>query len=238
MGQKCCDYDAITHYASGAFSGRYKTKLDGKLKRCTAPPLPDTLAQSFEQGIYHAYQTLEEIVLYRAFGLYQKNNSEIVGAWSGGAFASTEFAESIIDVKMRLALAPEWFNTKMYEEKILVPVGQVLYVGKVAPVQLKTGTWLPGGADQLILPKQWPPEWVLGYRRITSRQLQQIPAYRPGQVPPAANKSSAYSHICPYCGSEHIRKLNPEERFSIIGCKGNKYVMKSVCEEPNCGYYW
>lgn len=53
-----------------------------------------------------------------------------------GAFATTEFAESRIDVKMRLALNPQWKNALYVEEKIVVPKDVVINVGVVAPVKL------------------------------------------------------------------------------------------------------
>lgn len=40
------------------------------------------------------------------------------GAKLNGAFASTEFAESIIDAKVRLALNPEWMNKKSIKLKL------------------------------------------------------------------------------------------------------------------------
>ena len=40
------------------------------------------------------------------------------GAKLNGTFASTEFAESIIDAKVRLALNPEWMNKKSIKLKL------------------------------------------------------------------------------------------------------------------------
>lgn len=92
-----------------------------------------------------------------------------------GRFASTEFAESVIDAKLRLALDPKWANTKMYEAKLLIPPNIIISLGIVAPVKLPTGTVLPGGAEQIILPFNWPKEWIQGYRRVSGRQLQSRP---------------------------------------------------------------
>ena len=45
-----------------------------------------------------------------------------------GWVATTEFAESRIDMKIRLALDPKWKNALYIEEKILVPKGTKLHV--------------------------------------------------------------------------------------------------------------
>lgn len=247
---RCCDYDAIVHYASGEFSNRYKTVLSGKLRELPMDnPLPDWLENSFADCAYSFFETLEDLILYRVFGQISKSNSEkdrIYGARALGGFVSTEFAESVIDAKLRLALAPEWLNTKMYEEKILLPKGQKIFVGKVASVTLRTGTVLPGGADQILMPQDWPESWIIGYRRITSRQLQQEPIFIPQKPPeydvkPNSNetvKNRLFRPTCPYCGSEKIRSLPENEQFSIIGCKGRKYTMKNACCESYCQYYW
>lgn len=70
-------------------------------------------------------KTQKAVVLYRLYGRYQKGpsdpSSQTVGARMRGRFASTEFAESVIDAKLRLALDPKWANTKMYEAKLLIP---------------------------------------------------------------------------------------------------------------------
>lgn len=243
--KNCCDYDAIVHYQSGQFSAMYKTDLTGKLKKIE---LDHSLSQndinSFKDGYYNTYITQEPIVLYRIYGQYQKNSQVEAGKYPRGArlqgrYVSTEFAESVIDAKMRLALDPGWLNTKMFEAKLLVPKGIRLSMGIVGSVTLNTGTVLPGGADQLLLPAQWPIEWVQGYRRVTARQLQTQPHYwpdKPGEI--AVGKGELYPRLCPLCGYEQTKKLDDIEQFEIIGIKGNRYVMKSQCLNPDCEYYW
>ncbi len=160
LSKKCCDYDAIIHYPPGAFCTKHKTSLVGILRPApTEITLNDDLAKTFANKHYQSFCTTEDCVLYRVFGQISKSNrpeDKVNGARALGAFASTEFAESIIDAKMRLALDPSWLNTKMYEEKILLPAGQKIIVGTVASVTLRTGAVLPGGADQILLPKDWP----------------------------------------------------------------------------------
>lgn len=157
--RNCCDYDAIVHYEAGQFSSKFKTDLTGKLRGVTLDQsLSENDVNSFKDGYYRTYVNLEPLVLYRIYGQYQQKDCLEPGQYPSGArlrgrYASTEFAESIIDAKVRLALDPGWLNTKMFEAKLLVPAGTRLSVGIVASVTLPIGTILPGGADQLLLPR-------------------------------------------------------------------------------------
>ncbi len=238
--ENCCDYDAITLYPSGAFNSKYKTRLEGKLKEVDQVPYGPEITGSFQNGEYRSFVTMEPLILYRVFGMYKGSPSHEAakGARLKGAFASTEFAESVIDAKMRLALDPSWFNTKMYEAKLAVPVGVTLSVGIVAEIRLKTGTLLPGGADQILLPFDWPDDWIVGYRRIGVRQLQGVPCYSPEPIGLCDGKDSVYRKSCPACGCEKVRQLPVEEQFVIVGCKGNSYTMQNTCLNPECQYYW
>lgn len=235
-----CDYDSIIHYEPGAFNSKYKTYLHDKLQEIERCSYDRQITGSFRNGEYRTYRTTKPVILYRVFGLYhgEKENSLPRGARLRGGFASTEFAESIIDAKLRLALDPAWFNTKMYEAKISVPSGTVISVGVVAKVTLSTGTILPGGADQILLPYMWPEEWIIGYRHLGSRQLQSIPFYSQQKPNEYDTKETLYRPGCPACGCENVRKLALNERFTITGKKGNQYTMQYTCLNPECRYYW
>ena len=154
----CCDYDALTFYKTGSFCSQYKTDLTGKIERLKLDAIenPKDL-NSFLNQAYESYIATAPLILYRAFGVVKKDSGEIKGAWASGRFVSTEFAESMIDVKNRLALAPEWYNTRMYEEKLCVPAGTKFYLGIVAPVKMKSGTILSGGAQHTWLPAYHVP---------------------------------------------------------------------------------
>ena len=154
---------------------KFKTKLDETtLKRVVKQDLPETIRKSFKNQEYDTYETIAELVLYRVYGVPPSGND---GARQKGAFATTEFAESRIDVKCRLSLDPQWKNALYIEEKLLIPKGVVLQVGAVGPVTLLSGTVLEGGADQVLLPKDWPEDWVIGYRYVTSEPLMEYPTY-------------------------------------------------------------
>jgi len=234
----CCDYDTITFYRSGQLNSKYKTDLTGRLQCIERIPYGSQVTDSFKDGVYQTFRTMEPIVLYRVFGQYRGSGPAPKGARLNGSFASTEFAESIIDAKLRLALDPAWANTKMYEAKLNVPAGVTISIGIVASVVLKTGTVLPGGADQILLPLGWPESWITGYRRLTARQLQSPPCFSPQKPPEYDSKDNLYRMICPACGCEECRKLLDEERFTITGSKGNLYTMQYACLNPDCQYYW
>ncbi len=162
-------------FVSGSTNQKFKTVLDeNNIKRIEKQHLPEGIVNSFKDGEYSTYITTDEIVLYRVYGLTPSGKA---GAKQLGAFATTEFAESRIDVKMRLALNPQWKNALYIEEKIVVPKDVVLNIGIVAPVKLLSDTILEGGADQVLLPQDWSEEWVVGYRFVTSEPLMDYPEY-------------------------------------------------------------
>lgn len=237
-----CDYDSLKHYAPGSFNSKYKTDLTGSIQEIEKDSLPDDIASNFLHKQYQTGKTLNDLVLYRVFGLYSQTNGEVKGARSSGGYASTEFAESLIDAKLRLALAPEWFSTKAYEEKILLPKGSIINVGIVAPVTLKTGTVLPGGADQILLPRNWSEEdWTIGYRRVTTRQLINPPEFKlkKSDLPESDVKATVYKiPVCCSCGGSDVTKLEESEQFEMEGSKGSRYIMRFHCNNPKCGFYW
>ena len=68
---------------------------------------------------------------------------------------------------MDTALLPEWGNSRKYEAVIEIPEGEVLHIGKVAEQEIKsTGTILSGRADQVLLPQNWPLEWIIQIREV------------------------------------------------------------------------
>ena len=162
-------------FKSGDTNQKYRTILDETNTRLVdKETLPLNLIESFKNKEYNTYEVIEDIALYRVYGVPPSGNG---GARQRGSFATTEFAESRIDVKLRLALDPQWKNALYIEEKIVVPKGTIINVGIVGPVTLLSGTVLEGGADQIILPKDWPEDWVVGYRFVTSEPLMEYPEY-------------------------------------------------------------
>lgn len=162
-------------FVSGSTNQKFKTILDeNNIKKIKKQHLPEGIANSFKNGEYNTYITTNEIVLYRVYGLTPSGQA---GAKQFGAFATTEFAEFRIDVKMRLALNTQWKNALYIEEKIIVPKNVILNIGIVVPVKLLSGIILEGGADQVLLPENWSEEWVVGYRFVTSEPVMDYSEY-------------------------------------------------------------
>lgn len=236
-----CDYDAIIHYEAGTFASQFADKLEGKVEVTSKEDLTQEEKESFLNGQYDTFFTTQPITAYRLYGKYtiEDQLQAKSGSRLGGRYVSTEFAESIIDAKMRLALDPSWKNTKMYEAKLIIPPGTTICVGVVAPVILPTGAILPGGAPQIMLPINWSEEWVCGYRRVSGRQIQTEPTYWPQKPEETVHgKHALYPDICPRCCFDRVQILLPHEQIQIIGSKGHRYTLKKKCMNPGCQYYW
>ena len=137
----------------------YSTKIDSKVTIIDRTKLPESLAKTFKDGHYRTVVTNDDICVYRLFG---------GRADAGGGFATTTKATSRIEAKIEVALLPEWGNSRAYEAKIVVPKGTVLSIGKVASQKISTtGTILEGGLDQILLPMDWPLDWIKNIRKVT-----------------------------------------------------------------------
>ena len=106
-------------FRAGSANKRYRTCLEGKIVPIEKAALSQQITDSFLNGEYETYRVVEPLLLYRAFGVspYSENGASI-----NGSYATTEFAESRIDVKIRMALDPTWKNPKLYEIRIIVPI--------------------------------------------------------------------------------------------------------------------
>lgn len=238
-----CDYDEIILYKSGEFNCKYKTDLKGKLKKIKKQHLCESMVKTFVDSQYETYETLENLILYRVFGKYiGKNTGKKYGANIVGAYATNEFAESIIDVKNRLALLPKWGNTKMYEVKFCLPKGSIINVGIAAPQPPDEKTF-KGGAEQIILPRvnrEEMDKWILGYRRIGARQITNVPSYPFTSVEEIVKSIDLYSVFCPECQCSNIHKIEETEKYeyTYVGSSGGVYTMRYKCLNQKCGYMW
>lgn len=88
-------------FRAGSGNELYRTCLDGIIMPITKNELPQAIAESFLDSKYETYRVTEPLLLYRTFGTspYSENGASI-----NGSYATTEFAESKIDVKIRTAL--------------------------------------------------------------------------------------------------------------------------------------
>ncbi|MBY8914943.1 hypothetical protein KY305_19745, partial [Bacillus sp. YC2] len=138
----------------------YTTKIDSKVEILDKKELPSWIEESFLDGHYRTVKTKEKIIVYRTFGA-QANRK--------GGFAATTPSESRIQSKIDSALKPEWKNSREFEAVIEIPKGTILDIGKVAPQKTATGTILEGKGDQILLPMDWPDEWIKETRKVRSR---------------------------------------------------------------------
>ncbi|WP_156936151.1 pre-toxin TG domain-containing protein [Anoxybacteroides tepidamans] len=138
----------------------YSTRIDNQVEEIEKMPLPQTIAATFKDSNYRTVITKENITVYRAFGGH---------ADAGGTFATTSPAVNRIHTKIDLALLPEWKNTRNYEAVIEVPKGTILNIGRAEQQMTKTGSILKGDADQILLPLNYPLEWIKEIRRIPSK---------------------------------------------------------------------
>ncbi|MBC1370263.1 ribonuclease YeeF family protein [Listeria welshimeri] len=151
--------DDIIKGASRA-GGKYSTQIDSKVIEVEKASLPDRIKESYTDGYYRTVETLEDVKVYRTFG----GNAD-----AGGGFATSSMTKSRIDTKIETALLPEWKNSRMYEAEIIIPKGQQLNIGKVAPQTIEsTGTILSGGADQILMPQDWPLEWIYNIKIVSN----------------------------------------------------------------------
>ncbi|MFD2506046.1 hypothetical protein ACFSS9_16025 [Paenibacillus septentrionalis] len=139
---------------------KYATAIDNKVTLKDQVELPSWLKETFTEGQYRTVVTNENIIVYRTFGGKAGEN---------GAFATTVPAANRISSKIDSALLPEWKNSRQYEAVIEIPKGTELNIGKVEQQMTQTGTILQGGGDQILLPQNWPKEWIKEMREVPSR---------------------------------------------------------------------
>jgi RHS repeat-associated protein len=139
--------------------GKYATAIDDKVTVVDKNnSVPEWMRETFMDSHYRTVVTNEDITLYRVFGGTARPQ---------GAFATTMPAGNRIQSKIDSALLPEWKNSREYEAEIIIPKGTKLDIGKVAPQTIdETGTVLKGGADQVLLPRDWPDQWIVSISSV------------------------------------------------------------------------
>ncbi|UQW98014.1 pre-toxin TG domain-containing protein [Rummeliibacillus sp. G93] len=140
--------------------GNYSTAIDDKVEVIEKVDLAEWISESFTDCNYRTVITKEKIIFYRTYG---------GGARATGSFVTTSPAGNRINAKTSTALVPDWKNTREFEAVIEVPKGQVLNIGKVEKQYTKSGALLEGNGDQILLPQDWPSEWIKEIRKVPSR---------------------------------------------------------------------
>lgn len=123
-----------------------KAKIDARISALTKKLYP-VQGNTYYYSRYVTGSTRNAITFYRVFG----NKAAL-----GGSYVSSNQIKNKAQAIKDNALLSEWGNTIEWEAKIIVPAGTIVSVGVVGP---QAGTnppqFLPGGADQILLPYGW-----------------------------------------------------------------------------------
>lgn len=143
-----------TTYANKSQAATIGTSIDSKVKIVDSLPLEPWVAKNFKDGKYQTVVTTESVITYRKFG---GTNTQ---AKLQGAYASTKQNAG----RNETAVYPAWSNSR-FEATIEIPKNQQLSIGKVGqqPVSSATPKY-KGGADQILLPRDYPSSWVKSIR--------------------------------------------------------------------------
>ena len=79
---------------------------------------------------------------------------------AGGGFATTQPITNQTQAVNDLALKPEWGNSCMYVEEIHIPPRVEVNYGIAGCQPLTDLIYLPGGAEQVLLPEGWDLNWI------------------------------------------------------------------------------
>ena len=120
--------------------------------------LNSNLAKTFKDGYYYMIETTTKLTVYRRFG----GNAKLLGS-----FVSTVPKLS----RKELALLKKWNNMR-FEAEIIVPQNTRLYVGRI-----EEQASYKGGADQILLPKDYPSEWIRTIRDLKTGKVYTFEEY-------------------------------------------------------------
>ena len=130
------------------------TKIDNSLVLTDKEKLPDSIASTFKTSNYETVVTREPVTLYRKFG-----GSESQAKLDGGYATTTANAS-----RNETAVYKKWSATQ-FEAQIEIPKDTKLNVGFVAEQPpLSNAPKYDGGADQILLPRNYPVEWIKSVR--------------------------------------------------------------------------
>ena len=114
--------------------------------------LPQNIVNTFKDGFYYTVETTTDLVVYRRFG----GSAKLLGS-----YVSTVPQLS----RQELALLKKW-NSMQFEAEIIIPKNTLLYVGKIEEYAK-----YKGGADQLLLPMDYPTAWIKSIKDLKTGRL-------------------------------------------------------------------
>ncbi|VEB97017.1 Possible hemagglutinin (DUF638) [Cedecea lapagei] len=130
------------------------TKIDNSLNLIDKEVLPDALISTFKGGQYETVITREPVSVYRNFG-----GSETLTKLDGG-FATTTFNAGRNETAVYKKC-----STTQFEAELEIPKGIKLNVGHAGEQPPRsTDPKYTGGADQILLPRSYPTEWIKSIR--------------------------------------------------------------------------
>jgi hypothetical protein len=130
------------------------TAINDKVKLVDKDRLRPSDVETFRGAEYVTVETTQKATVYRKFG-----GSDDQAKLHGGFASTTQNAN-----RQQTAVYPKWSNSR-FEAEIEVPSGQKLNLGTVGEQPPSSSTpKYRGGADQILLPRDWSSDWVKSVR--------------------------------------------------------------------------
>jgi hypothetical protein len=130
------------------------TAINDKVRLVDKDTLRPSDVETFRGAEYVTVETTKKATVYRKFG-----GSDDQAKLHGGFASTTQNAN-----RQQTAVYPKWSNSR-FEAEIEIPSGQKLNLGTVG--EQPPSSSIPkyrGGADQILLPRNWSSDWVKSVR--------------------------------------------------------------------------
>ncbi|EYU13153.1 hypothetical protein [Photorhabdus aegyptia] len=130
------------------------TKIDKSIVIVDKEHLPTSVSSTFKAGKYETVITQEPVTLFRKFGGVNDQ-----AKLDGGYATTTQNAG-----RNETAVYKNWSTTR-FEAEIEVPKNTKLNIGSVGEQPpLSNNPKYIGGADQILLPRNYPMDWIKSIR--------------------------------------------------------------------------
>ena len=144
------------------------TAINDKVKVVDKDNLPFDTAETFRRSEYVTVETVAKVSLFRKFG--GVGNQAAID----GAFATTAKNAG----RQETAVYPKWSSSR-FEAEIEVPPGEKLNIGKVSEHPFDSSSpKYRGGADQVLLPRNYPLDWIKTVRDGKTGKIYSIDEFR------------------------------------------------------------
>ncbi|WP_326489299.1 hemagglutinin repeat-containing protein [Pectobacterium versatile] len=151
---KSAQVDATISSPTKAGTAALGTKIDNSLIITDKEYLPESIISTFRSGKYETVITREPVTLFRKFG-----GSEEQAKLDGG-YATTVSNAS----RNETAVYKKW-STTQFEAQIEIPKNTKINIGAVGEQPpLSTNPKYTGGADQILLPRNYSTDWIKSVR--------------------------------------------------------------------------